>query len=200
MWILFLLFKGRQVSESKEEADIIANVIAGDTQAFRLLVVRYQNVIYSYFMRQIGDMHKAQDLSQEVFLKAYRSIRTFKGQSTFLTWLYKIAINHNSTYLSSKEFRQRKLSTLLDVNSNKADSYVVHNVIESYQNELLLRKLKSAVQGLKPIYRDVVVLCCFESKTYDETASILGIPFGTVCSRMNKALSTLRVELSKEFV
>ena len=167
-----------------EEQEIIARVLAGEREEFRHLVRRYQDMVFALVMRQVGQRTTAEELTQEVFIRAFRSLHTFREEAKFSTWLIRIAINHTNSFFVSKRFKQ----------SQKTEEFnpAVHDMTTSSPESELERKqraqtLQKALAGLKPNFRDVITLCGLEGKSYDEAAEVLGIPVGTVRSRLNKA-------------
>lgn len=172
--------------------EVIRRVLAGSKEDFATLVARYQNLVYGMIMRQVGDPAAAKDLAQETFLRAYRSLQTFEGRSSFGTWLTRIALNRTSSYFASREFQQRKQTT-----SMETEDRISQIVADSPSNEVEAahRRLRTKVAELPEKLRAVIVLCSFENKSYQQASEILEIPIGTVSSRMNRGMCLLREAL-----
>ena len=176
-----------------DERSIIARVVAGERDEFRHLVIMYQDRIYSLLVRQTGDSVAAKDLCQEVFIKAYKSLGKFRAEAKFSTWLIRIALNTMNSYFASRTYRVKKRSAELDESLVETTDQTA----ESAQRERQHSHLRKFVAQLPQKYRDVVVLCSIEQKTYEETAAILDIAPGTVGSRLNKAYSLLRKQYQR---
>lgn len=119
----------------------------------------------------------ARDLAQEVFIKAYLGLKSFRFASTFSTWILRITLNTTNNYFSSRHYKEREASLPFQAEMHGQTAEDVPQF-----NEGLLAHLQSGIASLRPKLRDVVVLCGLENKSYEETAQILGIPAGTVAS------------------
>jgi RNA polymerase sigma-70 factor, ECF subfamily len=166
-----------------DDGEIIRRVISGDREEFRLLVVKYQEQIFRMLLRQTGDTAVSRDLCQETFLAAFRALQGFKGESKFPTWLTRIALNLAKNYFRSKAYRERRIAM---------EPEISHQSDQKEEVEERLLKLREFIADLKPIYRDVIVLCGLEKKSYEEASAILQIPVGTVRSRLNTGRLKLR--------
>ena len=169
------------------EQELVRAIVRGETNRFEELVVKYQNMIFALIRRQVTDPATADDLAQETFVKAYQNLKRFRHECAFSTWLTRIALNTTNSYFASRRFKENSKHVQFD--GTKHDLAGDSNSLETERSLIVLRNL---IAELKPKYRDVIVLCSLENKSYDEAADILEIPIGTVCSRMNKALSLLR--------
>lgn len=171
------------------EKKIIARVLAGEKDEFRLLVLAHQERVFAVVMRAVANQTVAKELTQEAFVRAYFSLQQFRFQSSFSTWLIRIALNLTSSYFSSREFKEHVRTTSLD-NINYQEIPAAHKS-EHYDDEAVA-KLHAVVARLRPKLRDVFVLCALEQMSYQEAADILTIPVGTVRSRLNKARLMIR--------
>jgi len=180
-------------SPEEEEKELIRRIQSGQKDEFRHLVTRYKSLVYSMVMRQVSHTSVAEELTQEVFVKSYLHIKKFRLESKFSTWLTRIALNHTNTYFSSKRFKTERVSESFDIQKHevhvKKDN---HDAEHEERQEELFGKFKAALAKLKPIFREVLVLCALEGKTYEEVSDILEIPIGTVRSRLNKARLLMR--------
>lgn len=175
------------------ELEVIRAVLHGERPRFAEIVEAHQQFVFNMVLRQVGSTDAAQDIAQEVFLRAYRGLSGFRGESTFRTWLGRIVMNACHSYFVSRGFKERAATSTFEEH--------MAGVEEGPEAEVSLReglaRLRGCVAKLKPHYRRVVVLCGFEGRTYQEAAQELGLPVGTVCSRMNQALQLLRKSFFK---
>lgn len=181
--------------DDPSEQHTIDAVLNGDRDEFRILVERYKNIVYGMIMKQVSDVTLASELSQDVFVRAYNNLRTYRAESKFSTWIIQIALNVTNSYFTSRRYKQSLLNESFDQS--------VHDVpvkdSDSAQNrELMLQKLRYGVGKLTPKLREVMVLCGLEGRSYEEAASILSIPVGTVRSRLNAARLSLKQHLLNE--
>lgn len=163
---------------------LIGAVLSGDKEQFRPLVTRYKDMVFSMIMRQVGDPALAEEIAQETFLKAYLSLRSFRFEARFSTWLVRIALNQTSSYFASRRFKEKQRTETFDplLHDSACSAPGAEN-----EEEKLISRLQTALKGLKRKFREVLVLCALEGKSYEEAAQILKVPVGTVRSRLNKA-------------
>ena len=167
---------------------------AGQTEAFGTLVQRYQDRLYPTIFRLTGVREDALDILQDAFLKAFQQLHRFQGESSFYTWVYRIAVN-----LALSARRRRAWKPLVD-----ADGYEVDLADPSHPSDpsepLLAQereaRIQAALASLLPDLRAVVVLKDLDGLPYEEIALLLRIPVGTVRSRLHRARSELRAKLS----
>ena len=158
----------------------------GEPEALRELFERHKDRVYSIALRYSGDGAVAMDIAQDVFLKLFSSIRNFRGDSNFESWLYRIVVN---SCLDQKR-RARRLIPLVDGLLEALQSPGASALDEVVRSELSAR-LRTAVAGLPPEQRIVIVLRYTQGLSYDEIAEILGCSVGTVASRLNRVHKTL---------
>jgi RNA polymerase sigma-70 factor (ECF subfamily) len=176
------------VLQEVDDSTLIRRVLDGERDDFRFLVRRYQDLIYGMTMRQVGEPALAQDLTQEIFIKAFNGLSRFEHRASFKTWITRIALNTVSSYFQSRSHRQRQRTLeLLQSHHPHADE-----ADDSADKERALTSLQKAVAELDPKCREVIVLCKLEGKTYEEAAEILQIAAGTVGSRLSAAQHELR--------
>jgi len=191
------------ISEEKDyersvDAKLVARVQKGDKRAFDLLVVKYQGRVASVVSRFIGDYHEIADVTQEAFIKAFRAIKSFRGDSAFYTWLYRIAINCAKNYLVAKG--RRPPTTDLDVDESPvaANSRNMRD-IASPESELnkqqLERVVKEAIAALPEDLKVAFTLREFDGLSYEEIASVMDCPVGTVRSRIFRARESVDKEV-----
>jgi RNA polymerase sigma-70 factor (ECF subfamily) len=171
-----------------DDVDLVARGAAGDRIAFAELVRRHQGKVRGLLLRLCGDRTLADDLAQEVFLRAYRALCGFEGRSSFGTWLYRISYN---AYLNHST-RVRKWSALPQ--GYDAEAQAPEDALSPPRSDLR-RDLEAAVAGLPERYRGVVVLYYLQDLSYPEIAEILDVPLGTVKTHLHRAKRLLRSTL-----
>jgi len=172
------------------DQQLVERVQKGDKRAFDLLVLKYQNKMVSVVGRYINDSHEVYDVVQEAFIKAYRALGNFRGDSQFYTWLYRIAINTAKNYLVSRG--RRPPST--DVDVEDAEFYSGSDFlkdVDTPENNLFRDELKAmvdrAIRELPEDLRTAVTLRELEGLSYEEIADVMACPVGTVRSRIFRA-------------
>lgn len=177
------------MSEQLTDQVLVERVQKGDKKAFNLLVIRYQNKVVSLVSRYVpqGDVP---DVAQESFIKAYRAIGSFRGESAFYTWLYRIAVNTAKNYLISQG--RRPPSNDLDVvNAENFEASNALKEISNPENLMLSEELKKVVfrtiESLPEDLRLVITLRELDGLSYEEIALIMDCPVGTVRSRIFRA-------------
>jgi RNA polymerase sigma-70 factor (ECF subfamily) len=177
-----------------DERRLVDAARRGDPRAFEALVVKHQDRIFRFVQRLVGP-EAVEDLAQEVFIRAFRSIGDFKGESSFYTWLYKIALNLCRNHYRTKG--RRPAGEPLDENS-PVNALAAG---EASPEEAVFRRefwavLQSALDGLPAEQREAVVLCDLEGMSYEEMAALTGVPIGTVRSRIFRGRRALQVRLA----
>lgn len=176
----------------------------GDQSAFELLVIRYEQTVYNLAYRLTGNQEDAFDLAQEAFLKVYRSLRRFRGQSAFSTWIYRIVINCFYDQVR-KQKRRASIAFSLDaaIPTEEGELNREWPSLEAGPEDIslqqeLARVVQAALLDLTPEYRLALVLRDLHGYTYDEIARITDCNLGTVKSRISRARSALRARLQDE--
>ncbi len=176
-----------------EDAALVARLRAGEEDAFHEFVELYQDRIITVVARVSGSMADAEDLAQETFLKAFRAIERFAGNSALFTWLYRIAVNTARDFL---DHRRRRPSVPLDDGLVEPASDADGPDRDLERSELRQR-VRAAVARLPEPFRTTLVLREMEGNTYEEIAQILGVSIGTVESRIFRARRKLRTLLER---
>jgi RNA polymerase sigma-70 factor (ECF subfamily) len=181
---------------------------SGDVESFELLISSYDKRAYNIAYRVMGNEEDAKDMAQEAMLRVFRSLKDFKGQSSFSTWLYRIVTN-----VCLDELRRRKNDKYVSLDSTiQTDSGEMHMELcsdretpESVYEQVEQREvIKNAIRELNEEYRSVIVLRDIQGFSYEEISNILDCSLGTVKSRINRARTMLRdklkasMELSRE--
>lgn len=174
------------------DEELVKSVQTGNTNAFRELVKRHESRVAATVIGMLGHCPEADDVGQETFIRFYRGIKNFRGQSTVGTYLTRIAIN-----LSLNELKRRKRKKRLffyQGTSNKHFDLVDDSNSKPYSDEVEV--IQRAVQKLKPKFRSVIILRLIDGYSTAETAEILNVPIGTVLSRLARAQKKLQEILS----
>lgn len=175
---------------SISDADLVARALAGSEPAYGELVRRYERPLFSLILRLVRDPAQAEDLAQEVFIKAIRALASYDPERKFSSWLFKIA--HNTTI---DHLRRRGLDTEplesgeddeLDPLRAVADTRIAGPAVELERREIGAA-LERAVAALRPEYREVMLLRFRENLPYEEIADITGLPLGTVKTHIHRA-------------
>lgn len=177
------------MTEQLTDQALVEKVQQGDKKAFNLLVARYQNKIAGLLTRYISP-NDIPDVAQESFIKAYRSIDSFRGDSAFYTWLYRIAVNTAKNYLMS----QGRRPPSEDILAEDAESYEVGTQlrdVDTPENQMLSKELErvvfDAIHNLPEDLKTAITLRELEGLSYEEIAEIMDCPVGTVRSRIFRA-------------
>ena len=192
--------------QTNKEADLalVRRAKKGDYRAFDLLVLKYQSRIVSIAFKFVKEIQLAEDISQESFIKAYRSIDSFREESAFYTWLYRITANTAKNYLVSKG--SRKESSISELSFSENEDFFELPTNDSPEQILMAQSLKDtiydALSGLPEDTRTALSLREFEGLNYEEIAEIMNCPVGTVRSRIfrgREALENLISPITDKF-
>ena len=192
--------------QTNKEADLalVRRAKKGDYRAFDLLVLKYQSRIVSIAFKFVKEIQLAEDISQESFIKAYRSIDSFREESAFYTWLYRITANTSKNYLVSKG--RRKESSISELSISENEDFFELPTNDSPEQILMAQSLKDtiydALSGLPEDTRTALSLREFEGLNYEEIAEIMNCPVGTVRSRIfrgREALENLISPITDKF-
>ena len=177
------------MTASDTDQQLVQRAQRGDLRAFDLLVLKYQGRIAALVGRYVSDAGEVEDVTQEAFIKAYRALGKFRGDSAFYTWLYRIAANAAKNHLVAKGRRPRADATIEDAEGFDE----VGMLSESASPESLAmggelaEVVESAMNELPDELRSALMLREFEGLSYDDIADVLGCPVGTVRSRIFRA-------------
>ena len=182
------------MSEAKLDLALVRRVQQGDKRAYNLLVSKYQQKILRLVSRFIRDSMECEDVTQEAFIKAYRALPNFRGESAFYTWLYRIAVNTAKNHLVSASRRPPSQ----DLDAGEADhtaagvNFVDLNTPESaLMNAELLAVIRETIRDLPDNLREAIVYREFDGMSYEEIANVMDCPIGTIRSRIFRARETL---------
>ncbi len=176
------------------DKELVRRVQRGDKQAFDLLVLKYQRRVINLVSRFVRSPSDAQDIAQEAFIKAYRALPDFREESAFYTWMYRIAVNTAKNYLLGRSGRVLESAQNIDsVEQIASNSTLTH---EETPEHLLLRDeiqvtIHNAIKALPEDLKIAITLREFEGLSYEDIATVMNCPLGTVRSRIFRARETI---------
>ena len=187
-------------SEHESDQRLVVRSQQGDKRAFDVLVLKYQQRIASIVSRYLRDQDEVADVTQEAFIKAYRALANFRGDTQFYTWLYRIAINTAKNHLVAKS--RRPPNTDKDINDGEFSENSVVLEAEDQPETLLARDqlqsvILAAVDDLQEDLRTALMLREFDGLSYEEIAEIMACPVGTVRSRIFRARETIEKKMAQ---
>ena len=184
---------------NQTDLELVRRVQSGDKSAFDVLVLKYQQKVINLVTRYVHDPHIAMDVSQESFIKAYKGLKNFRGDSAFYTWLYRISINTAKNHLVSKSRRMPDD----DIDAQEAEQYDGGGKlrdISTPENQMLAEEIKStlnkAIEELPDDLRIAITLRELEGLSYEEISDAMDCPIGTVRSRIFRARESIENELA----
>jgi len=182
--------QGSWMNDSSTDKLLVERVQQGDKRAFDLLMSRYQHKLMSLVSRYISDYQEAQDVVQETFIKAYKALPKFRGDSAFYTWLYRIGVNTAKNHLAAKGRRPSASDVQVEDAEVYDEGYRLRN-IDTPESQILTSELEKAIyealNSLSDELRTAFSLREFDGLSYDEIAEIMECPVGTVRSRIFRA-------------
>ena len=187
------------MSEREVDQLLVERAQRGDKRAFELLVEKYQHKLARLVSRLVRDPGEAEDVTQEAFIKAYRALPSFRGDSAFYTWLYRIGINTAKNFLVATG---RRAPTSTEVDAEEAEGYESSELLHDINTpeSLLLSKeigttVNAAIESLPEELRSAIQLRELEGMSYDEIAKLMDCPIGTVRSRIFRAREAIAEKL-----
>jgi len=185
----------------EREADLllVERVQSGDREAFGLLVSKYQRKLLRLVMRLVRDPAEAEDVTQEAFIKAYRALPNFRGESAFYTWLYRIGVNTAKNWLVAHGRRMPTMSEVVDDDSEGIEEGILLRDDETPDRVLMSRQIgetvNAAMEALPEDLRTAISLREIEGLSYEEIAQVMDCPIGTVRSRIFRAREAIAARL-----
>ncbi len=187
------------MGDREVDQQLVERAQRGDKRAFELLVIKYQRKLGRLLSRMVRDPGEVEDVTQEAFIKAYRALPNFRGESAFYTWLYRIAINTAKNYLVALG---RRAPTTTEYDNEDAESFDDAEALRDTstpENLLMGREVATAVnravEALPEDLRTAITLREIEGLSYEEIAGVMNCPIGTVRSRIFRAREAIAVEL-----
>ena len=183
------------------DKQLVARVQKGDSRAFDMLVMKYQQRIMALISRYVHDADEVQDVAQEAFIKAYKALPRFRGDSAFYTWLYRIAVNTAKNHLVSRSRRPPGSDVDLS-DAEYLEGGAGLRELENPENRLFGEELKQvveqAISGLPDDLRTVVTLREFDGLSYEDIADVMDCPVGTVRSRIFRARDAIDKQVREQ--
>lgn len=190
------------MAERDIDQQIVERIQRGDKQAYALLVDKYQRRVERLVARMVRDTGEIDDITQEAFIKAYRALPQFRGDSAFYTWLYRIAVNTAKNYLFARNHRPRPMADSVVLNEDGSETFADEaNLIDINTPESILMSKQVAqtvnrvVDGLQEELRVAITLREIEGLSYEEIAQAMQCPIGTVRSRIFRAREAIAERL-----
>jgi len=187
------------MSEREVDQQLVERAQRGDKRAFELLVEKYQRKLARLLSRLVRDPGEVEDVTQEAFIKAYRALPSFRGDSAFYTWLYRIGINTAKNYLVAMG---RRAPTSTEIEAEEAEGYESGELLRDINTpeSLLLTKeiagtVNAAIEALPEELRSAIQLRELEGMSYEEIAKLMDCPIGTVRSRIFRAREAIAERL-----
>ena len=187
-------------SQNKVDWEIIKRVQRGDKQAFDILVIKYQHKLAKIVLPYLHNQEDVLDVVQESFIKAYRALENFRGDSAFYTWLYRIAINTAKNFLTAQSRRPPRVdidvteAEYLDTGTNMQEQTTPDAALAAEQ---IQKGIHQAINDLPDDLKTALTLREFESMSYEEIAQIMECPVGTVRSRIFRAREAIDKQLQE---
>lgn len=178
------------MTERETDQELVERAQSGDRRAFDLLVLKYQQKVSNLISRYIRDPSEVMDVTQDAFIKAYRALPGFRGESAFYTWLYRIAVNTVKNHLVAQGRRppgddiEPEVAEQMDGSGRMRESATPERFLLSDE---IARTVQSALDDLPEDLRTAIVLREFEGMSYEEIATVMKCPIGTVRSRIFRA-------------
>jgi len=189
-----------EIPESESDVGLVQTARQGDLRAYDQLVQRYQERIYSTIYHMTSNHEDANDLAQETFIKAHSALKSFKGDSSFYTWVYRIAVNKTINFLKQRRNKTHLSLNDLDFNIENDPELVAFVSDRTPRRDIapaeLQEKLNMAMQKLSDVHRMVVTLHDVQGLSHEEIANIMDCNVGTVRSRLFYARQQLQAYLS----
>lgn len=178
-----------------DERLLIQKAAAGDQNAFEILVTTHQKAVYNLALRMVGNPEDAADLSQEAFLKAWRSLRLFQFESAFSTWLYRLTSNTCIDFLRKRK-KQNQVSTTYLNEADEAEEMLIPDKLPLPEEQVIAAErqtqVKDAMMRLDAEYRQILILRVIQGLSYIEIGELLDLKEGTVKSRLARAREKVR--------
>ncbi|VVD83416.1 RNA polymerase sigma factor RpoE [Pandoraea terrigena] len=188
-----------QVSEREIDQALVERVQKGDKAAFELLVAKYHRKIIRLVSRLVRDAAEVEDVTQEAFIKAYRALPQFRGESAFYTWLYRIAVNTAKNHLATQG---RRAPTSTEANAEEAETFAeadqlrdINTPESMLMSKQIAQTVNAAMEALPDELRTAITLREIEGLSYEEIAEAMGCPIGTVRSRIFRAREAIASRL-----
>ena len=188
------------INEASSDEAIVKRVQDGDVNAYNILVIKYQHKVFQIISKFLGNSSDINDVAQEAFIKAYKAINSFRGESSFYTWLYRIVVNAAKTFLESNN----KHRNHVDVDSDEFQSIDEQGILASrdtpdriIESQELQQVILNAMKDLPKELSDAITLREVEGMSYEDMSDLLQVPIGTVRSRIFRARQFIEEKMAK---
>jgi RNA polymerase sigma-70 factor (ECF subfamily) len=191
------------VKQYKKEYKLIKKIVKGDTEKFMELIEPYKNKLYNFLVSRINNTDDSEDLLQEIFIKCYSKLNTFKFKSAFYTWLFSITLNELKNYYRKKQKNKKfSLDKENDNGTNFYDTLKDTGCSADYKlfDIQLNQHINDSLLELSDVYREVIILFYFDKLSYKKIADKLNIKLGTVKSRISEAREQLKNIIDKSYI
>lgn len=194
-----------KATSDSEDVNLVQSFQAGDKIAFNHLVIKYQDRIFNVCFRYLGDYQEASDTAQDIFFKAFKTLKNFRFESSFFTWIYRITINTCETKRQSREQRYKKRMITLDppgrtIEGLKPSKPIVDNSPSpsaQIEQKELQTQVQNAINSLTQEHKTAIILRDIEFLSYEKIAETIGVSLGTVKSRIARARMELKNKLQE---
>lgn len=187
------------MSEREIDRQLVERARRGDKRAFELLVEKYRRRLLRLLSRMVRNAEEVEDIAQETFIKAYRALPNFRGDAAFYTWLYRIGVNTAKNFLANRGRNMPTVSDQAMSDEDEPDERLVAQDVNTPESMLLSKQValavNEAVEALPEELRTAITLREMEGLSYEEIATLMGCPIGTVRSRIFRAREAIAVKL-----
>jgi RNA polymerase sigma-70 factor (ECF subfamily) len=175
-----------------DEKEIIRNILSGDRDAFGEIILKYQDFIFNLIKGYVKIEEEAKDITQDVFIRAYKGIEKFRGDSKLSSWLYRIAYNLSINWIKRKKIDE------VEINEDMVENTTVTKdwYDKMFEKEMIFENLNKVIENLPQKYKIVIKLYYFEDRSYSEIAKILNIPLNTVKIQLLRAKKIMEKSLT----
>jgi RNA polymerase sigma-70 factor (ECF subfamily) len=190
------------VTEEETDQNLVKRAQNGDSDAFRLLVERYQRKVFSIAFNVVRDREDAMDLAQDAFVKAFKSLDSFKGEASFYTWIYRIVVNLGIDHTrKSRRYKTVDYDDTLKRDDVAGDGSILPSRLGTNPSKVLGRKelldqMERALDTLSPNHREAIFLREIEGLSYEQMAVVMNVSKGTIMSRLHHARKNMQAALA----
>ncbi len=188
----------RKQDSRAEDSRLIQAALRGEDQAYRHLMAKYHDQIYNFIFRMVHDREQVEDLTQESFIKAFQSLKSFNEEFAFSTWLYKIATNNSIDFIRKRKLQMYSIDKPVESRDSDFSFELPDETYEADKEVIRSQRasmLREAINGLPEKYRKVIQLRHMEERSYEEIAKLLKLPIGTVKAHILRARELLFKQL-----
>jgi RNA polymerase sigma factor (sigma-70 family) len=188
----------RKLDSRAEDSRLIQEALKGDNRAYQKLMAKYHDAIYNFIYRMVHDREQVEDLTQEAFIKAFSSLKSFNEEFAFSTWLYKIATNNSIDYIRKKKLQMYSIDKPIESKDSDFTFELPDETAEADKDLISnqrARLIREAIDQLPEKYRMVIRLRHAEERSYEEIAKVLKLPIGTVKAHIFRARELLYKQL-----